>query len=883
MSAPAAFDAALRILNVAFAMAAVVLASGWLTALTAPRLVAKLPSTPVATEDRGLKMIGRLFGVAQARSQAVEGLKLTGVYAGSGGGGFATFRTRAGEVSVFAGTEIAPGVKLKQIESDRVIILNTGVQQELRLQDGGGEQPTSPAQATASPALSAAAAYQAAAALRAAQKSGQRSMKPRMKILCALLLSAGLLMGGAEAASSQPSGRITLNFVNADIGAVIKAMSEMTGRTFVVDPRVKGTLNITSPRPVSRTVAYDILLATLRMQGYAAVQVDGVVRIIPEADAKFYAVPSSGKSSRSRVGGEMVTRVFALKHESALQLQAALRPIIGLNSTINAEPGTNTLLVTDYADNLARLEQVIEGLDVPTADEPVLIPLKYASAQDIAGLVSRVFTPLPGLGGANTGLDTLQVAVDERSNSLIVRGRDRNLISKVQNLATTLDVPTPVAGNVHVIYLKNAQAVDVAKTLRNIVTSDSSSLTQTQPATAQPAASKGQSGQDSGPGMIQADQSSNALIITAPEAVFNNIKAVVEKLDVRRAQVLVEALIVEVSADKAAEFGIQWLGAGSTNSLAKGSKLGAIFGNSSSTTNIGILAANPAGAAAAATGLNIGLFKSQSLGVLARALQTEAGGNILSTPTILTLDNEEAKISVGSNVPFATGSYTSTGASSTSVSPFTTYERKDVGLTLKVKPQISEGGTVRMVISQEVSQLRSATDPTLAATDKRSIDSTVLVDDGQIIVLGGLIQDQVTDGEDSVPVLGKIPVLGHLFRYNTRKHTKTNLMVFLRPKIVRTAADAAAVTSPRYDYILGQEKEAVPPHHAMLPDMPSPMRGHDLRKNMDQPETSKAPADAKTGSEAPSQGKATAEPRAETAAPKQDNPQEEAWWSPKKK
>jgi general secretion pathway protein D len=342
------------------------------------------------------------------------------------------------------------------------------------------------------------------------------------------------------------------------------------------------------------------------------------------------------------------------------------------------------------------------------------------------------------------------------------------------------------------------------------------------------AASSPASSRDLGPGMIQADPGSNALIITAPEAVYANIRAVVEKLDVRRAQVLIEALIVEVSADKAAEFGIQWIGAGTVSS---DNTLGGLFGNSTPASNIGTITAaaindQPAGLLGIASGLTIGFLKGENFAVLARALETEAGGNILSTPSLLTLDNEEARISVGSNVAFATGSYTTPTSASPGISnPFTTYERKDVGLTLKVKPQISEGGTVRMVISQEVSQLRQSpgTDPTLASTDKRAIDSTVLVDNGQVVVLGGLIQDQMTDGEDSVPLLGDIPVIGQLFRYSSRKRNKTNLMVFLRPVIVRTAADAAAVTSPRYDYILGQEKSLAPGHKFMLPDVTTPL------------------------------------------------------------
>jgi general secretion pathway protein D len=662
-----------------------------------------------------------------------------------------------------------------------------------------------------------------------------------------LLLSLFMFWtGAAVAAKDPPKGWITLNFVNADIGSVIEAMSEMTGRTFVVDPRVKGTLKITSPRPVSPAVAYDIVLAALRMQGYAAIQVDGVVRIVPEADAKFYATHAKGKTSGNRVGGEMATRVFTLRHEAAAQLQAALRPMIGASGIFNADPDSNTLIVTDYADNLARLEQVIASLDIPTVDEPVLIPLKYASAGEISALVSRVFMPQ----GTGATYELLQVGVDERSNSLIVRGRDRSLIGKVQNLAATLDVPTPVAGNVHVIYLKNAQAVEVAKTLRNILTGDTAALTQTagaQPATVAGQAVNASTNREVGAGMIQADPGSNALIITAPEAIFANIKSVVQKLDVRRAQVLIEALIVEVSADKAAEFGIQWLGAGT---VSKDNTLGGLFGNSTPATNIGTIAAavqagTPAGLLGIASGLTIGFLHDQNLAVLARALETQAGGNILSTPSLLTLDNEEAKISVGSNVAFATGSYTTPTSSSSSISnPFTTYERKDVGLTLKVKPQISEGGTVRLQISQEVSQLRQSpgTDPTLASTDKRAIDSTVLVDDGQVVVLGGLIQDQMTDGEDSVPLLSDIPLVGQLFRYNTRKRNRTNLMVFLRPVVVRTAADAAAVTSPRYDYILGQEKYLAPGHKFMLPDVTTPLISDHLYLQSDSPSQDKAPA-----------------------------------------
>lgn len=641
-------------------------------------------------------------------------------------------------------------------------------------------------------------------------------------------------------ASSQVPGaeRVTLNFVNAEIESVMKAMSEMTGRTFVVDPRVKGSLQITSPRPVTPATAYEIVLAALRMQGYAAVQTGSVVRIVPEADAKFYAPSLSGKQVQ-RAAGEMQTRVFALRHESAVQILPALRPLVGANNVMNADAGSNTLVVSDYADNLQRLASIIENLDQPRADEPLLIPLKYAVAQDMANLIARVYPPASAGSGSASDIDRLDVAVDVRSNSLILRGRDRSRMSRVQNMIADLDQPTPAAGNVHVIYLKNAEAVKVAETLRRILSADASPLPGTTQAVAlQPGARSNVSGANPTPapassgdtvasGLVQADPASNALIITAPSVVVNNLRTVIDQLDVRRAQVLVEALIAEISADKAAEFGIQWFDA--SGAAAKTTDAQLFGGYASGTgTNIAAIASNPL---SAARGLNLGLVKGQlslpnnvtilNLGMLARALETHAEANILSTPTLLTLDNEEARISVGSNVPFLTGQYSVTG-NAASASPFQTFERRDVGLTLKIKPQISEGGTVRMRVEQEVSKLRQAADPTLSATDKRTIESTVLVDDGQIVVLGGLIEEQVREVEDKVPVLGDLPLLGRLFRYDTRQHVKTNLMVFLRPVIVRDAQSALAVTNPRYNHILATQRATQPADKPLLPNVVAP-------------------------------------------------------------
>jgi general secretion pathway protein D len=329
------------------------------------------------------------------------------------------------------------------------------------------------------------------------------------------------------------------------------------------------------------------------------------------------------------------------------------------------------------------------------------------------------------------------------------------------------------------------------------------------------------------PGMIQADAATNSIIISAPDAIYNNLRAVVDKLDVRRAQVYVEALIAEITADRAAEFGIQWQSLSGLEKSGTQAFGGTNFGGPGQ--NVLGIAANPA---TAARGLNIGVIQGTvtipgvgeilNLGLLVRALETDSNANILSTPTLLTLDNEEARIIIGQNVPFITGQYALSGGATTPT-PFQTVERRDVGLTLRVKPQISEGGTVRLQLYQEVSSVEDTFNPAGVITNKRAVESTVLVDDGQIVVIGGLIQDSVRDGVEKVPLLGDIPLLGALFRYKTRSRTKTNLMVFLRPTVLRDAERARSLTDERYDYVLGEQRKAQPPSSPPLPDMEAPM------------------------------------------------------------
>ncbi|WP_246487394.1 type II secretion system secretin GspD [Ferrigenium kumadai] len=628
--------------------------------------------------------------------------------------------------------------------------------------------------------------------------------------------------------------KVSLNFVNADIEEVVKAVSQITGRNFLIDPRVKGTINIVSSTPVPASLAYDILLSALRLQGFASVESGGVTKVMPEADAKLYI---GGAGDTRSTGDKLVTRVYVLKYESAVQLVPILRPLIAPNNIVTAYPNNNTLVVTDYASNLKRIEQIVESIDQPSAEAPVVIPLKRASAVDMAQTISRLMQDGGVSGGGDASLRFVLTA-DARTNSLLLRTDNPARLERVRELAEKLDVETGAPGNMHVVYLKNAEATKVAQTLRAVISGDVSSPSAPgSPVVPGTSAAASAATVQSGGGMIQADVPSNALIITAPNAIYNNLRAVVDMLDVRRAQVFVEALIVEVTADKVAEFGVQWQGLnginkpgaqviGGTNFGVQGVGGGNIISamGSTATTNIGTTVGN---------GLNIGIVRGTTtipglgtvlnLGMLARFLENDANANILSTPNLLTLDNEEAKIIIGQNVPFITGSYAQTG-SATTATPFQTIERKDVGLTLRIKPQVSEGGSVKLQIYQEVSSVQTQTINNAAGviTNKRSLESSVLVDEGQIIVLGGLIQDSVSNGEDKVPVLGDVPLFGNLFRHERRQRTKTNLMVFIRPYVLRTALASQGLTQDRYDYLRGEQANSQMPSRALLPDMPAP-------------------------------------------------------------
>jgi general secretion pathway protein D len=645
------------------------------------------------------------------------------------------------------------------------------------------------------------------------------------RALLALIAAGFVQLAGAQQAQEP----VTLNFVNADIESVAGAVGKITNRNFLIDPRVKGTVNLVSSRPVPTSAVYGIFLSALRLQGFAAVESGGITKILPEAEAKLHL---SGAGSRGAAGGDRLeTQVYTLKFTSANQLMPVLRPIISPNNTIAAFAGTNSLVITDYGDNLRRIERIIEAIDRPGSGEPAVIPLRYAAAAEVIQTLNKVMSDsivaVAGQAGAIEPSLRVYLAPDARTNSIVVRSENPARTALVRAMVEQLDVRTGTAANVHVIYLKNAEATRVAQTLRAILSGDSAAVpAPTQAAGAQAVSAQASSAQ--GGGMVQADAASNALLISAPDAIFAHIQAIVEKLDVRRAQVYVEALIVEILAEKAAEFGIQWQSyadptstqsrvAGGTNFSGTGTGANLI----DASVNLGTLG----------TGLNVGIVKGQvtipgigtvtNIAALARALETDANANVLSTPNILTLDNEEARIIVGQNVPFITGQYAQTG-SSTTATPFQTIERKDVGLSLRVKPQISEGGTIRLQIFQEVSSVQDQANPAGIITNKRSIESTVLVDDGQIIALGGLVRDSTSITVEKVPLLGDIPLLGYLFRYDTRKLSKTNLMVFLRPVVLRDSAAYGGFTAERYRSMLGEQDKAKPPAHPVLPDYPAP-------------------------------------------------------------
>lgn len=645
--------------------------------------------------------------------------------------------------------------------------------------------------------------------------SGQSHAPKTPPLLRAGLLAALLAIAPYHQAQAQP---VTLNLKDADISAVIATVSDITGKNFIVDQRVKGKVTIISARPMSKEEVYQVFLSLLEVNGFAAVPSGNVIKIIPDVNAKQTSTPVATDDQPGK-GDEVVTRVIHVKNISATQLVPVLRPLSPQQGHMVAYPGTNALIISDRASNIERLVEIIERIDQPsdTADIEV-IALRHAAAAEVV----RILNALDQEGRKNdpasaSGITDRPVLIaDERTNSLLVGGGQGGRL-RLRALISHLDTPLQTSGNIRVVYLRYAKAKDLVPVLTGVASQV--------PDTSKPGGGGGVppggapvSVNTAGSGInIQADESINALVITAPQDVFQSLQSVISQLDVRRAQVLVEAVIVEVISSRAAELGIQW---GTFDQSTGSSKPIGLTnftngGAGSSIAAIGAAVANNV-APAIGAGLTFGLGKfnagGTSFAALIRALEADGTSNILSTPTLLTMDNTEAEIVVGQNVPFITGSFTSTGAGggASAGNPFQTIERKNVGITLKIKPQINEGNAIKMEIEQKVDSLSpsTVTGASDLITNTRSIRTSVMVDDGKVIALGGLITDDLRESVQKVPLLGDLPLIGGLFRYKKNSKDKTNLMIFLHPVIMRDGELAERMTHGKYEFMRARQIEA---------------------------------------------------------------------------
>ena len=624
-------------------------------------------------------------------------------------------------------------------------------------------------------------------------------------LVLALALAFPAAVRAQDAAAAAPAhvatsdGRHTLNLKDADIQALIATVSEITGRNFIVGPNVQGKVTVISARPMKPDEIYEVFLSVLRVHGYAAVPSGSMVKIVPEAAAQQDG--GSGSSGVAPAADDLVTRIIPVKHVSAAELVPILRPLMPQGGQIVAHAASNSLVVSDRAGNVERLATIVQRIDTESDAQVEVIPLAHANASELA----RTLTTLADGKGAAANGEATRVFADTRTNSILLAGAKNGRL-RMRALIAHLDTPVENGGDTNVIYLHYANAKDLVPILQGVA----STLTGVAPPTA---AKAGESATGSAsPATIQAHAETNALVISAPPAVFRSLAAVVRQLDIRRNQVLIEAVIAEVADQTASELGVQWqLPLGKNGEHIIG---GTNFTGSNPGNNILNAAQNPLGIG---NGFNLGYIDGTvsiagkqlfQIGALVTALRGDGKSNILSTPSVLTLDNQEAEIKVAQEVPFLTGQYTTASTTSNTTTgnaisnPFQTIERKDVGLVLKVKPQINEGESVRLDIHQEVSNLlppvQGAVD---LVTNKRELTTSVLVKDDSLLVLGGLLDNQLKDNVQKVPGLGDIPLIGNLFRYRTNDRSKRDLMVFLHPKILRDPATEAAVSSEKYNYM----------------------------------------------------------------------------------
>lgn len=663
--------------------------------------------------------------------------------------------------------------------------------------------------------------------------------------MAALLLSLALIPAATVWAQNQ---QIQPNYRNADIRQVIAAVGAVTGRNFIIDPRVRAQVTLLSFSPMDADTFYQAFLSMLQVHGYVAIPAGAVTKIVPDATAR--QMPGSGPNAR---GDAMVTQTIQLKNVAAAQLVPILRPLMPNYGHLAAHPQSNVLIISDRADNVERMLSIVRRIDQAGKSDIDVIPLQNASATEVVQILSSLSQSAQGAGGP----PTIKAIADARTNSILLSGSKDDRLRYSAYIAH-LDTPVKRGGDTQVRYLRYADAKDLATKLQSQFGAAGAST-----AAASSAKGAAAAGANTGPVNIWADQGTNALVISAPAPIMQNIMAVIDKIDIRRAQVQVDAIIVEISDDKLAQLGVTWASDGSAHN-------GGVGLTNFGSTVAGILQLGTASAsgAANASALPEGIAiagghvtnTGTSWAALLSALRGDSGTNIVSTQTIVTMDNEEAEINVGEEVPFVTGQYTNTGASSGAINPFQTIQRKQVGTRLKITPQINEGNGVKLTIDQENSSIApSAQGAVDLVTSDRTITTSVFVDSGDVLVLGGLVDDQLLQGEQRVPVLGRIPGLGWLFRARKAQRKKTNLMVFIRPTVLRDAKAARFQTNQKYDYFQTlQEQQSKKPVYLMhkegFPAIPK-------LRNPAEP--------SEQGSKSPQPNGATTQPK-DNAAPQQD-------------
>ncbi|MEK9933084.1 MAG: type II secretion system secretin GspD [Luminiphilus sp.] len=596
----------------------------------------------------------------------------------------------------------------------------------------------------------------------------------------------------------------TVNLKDTDIQEFIKFVADVTETTMVIDPNVKGKVRVISSKPVTQAELYDLFLSILDVQGYTAVRSGKVIRIVPAKDARSSPVPIM--ANQSAVGSdEYVTQVIRLDNISAAKLIPVLRPLVPQQAHMAAYAPSNAIIISDIRSNIGRIVEIIERMDRSAVQTTEIIRLKYGVAEDVVTMLNTLEKSRQG-EGAEADKEAVLVA-DKRTNSVVVTA-DELTVDRIRKLVSYLDTPLEQSGNVRVIYLEYADAMEVAEVLTRVVQNISR--------LEEGGSNRRQGNSDS---TIEADEGTNSLIITADTDEMAALEAVIARLDIRRAQVLIEAIIVEMDVTEGQELGLQWLFSNDSGMFGSNISAGeaqrqrnqgiadALLPDDGS-ENIGTRAV--AGALSQVPGTTLGwgvVDEDLTMTVILNALESDANSNILSTPSLLTLDNEEAYITVGQQVPFVTGSYTNTGTGNGAQNPFQTIERQSVGVTLKVTPQINEGDAVVLDIVQEVSSVAPSLLASDLITNERKIETMVLANDNDIVVLGGLVRDEVTDQTQGVPVLSDIPLLGRLFRNDSVSVTKSNLLVFIRPTIIRDDEDLAGATAEKYRYIREEQIE----------------------------------------------------------------------------